>query len=115
MVRVTLKINDAGRAREGSGRTLNMYRMEYHKKFAIPFGAIFFVMLAFPLGLSVRSHGQSVGFIFGLIIALIYWGLLVGGQTLSVKLGFNGVLMMWIPNLAVSLAGLTLIWRHWRQ
>ncbi len=104
-----------GKERDGSGRTLNMYRMEYHKKFAIPFGAFFFVMLAFPLGLSVKSNGQSVGFIFGLIIALLYWVLLVGGQTLSVKLGFNGVLMMWVPNTAVSIAGLALSWRHWRQ
>lgn len=106
---------DTGKDRDGSGRTLNMYRMEYHKKFAIPFGALFFVLLAFPLGLSVKSNGQSVGFIFGLIIALLYWVLLVGGQTLSVKLGFNGVLMMWVPNAVVSVAGLALSWRHWRR
>ncbi len=113
--RVEERKNKQENARDGQGRTLNMYRMEYHKKFAIPFGAFFFVMLAFPLGLSVKTNGQSVGFIFGLIIALLYWVLLVGGQTLSVKLGFNGVLMMWIPNVSVSVAGLALIWRHWRQ
>ncbi len=113
--RIGERTEKKGTEREGTGRTLNMYRMEFHKKFAIPFGAFFFIMLAFPLGLSVRSNGQSVGFIFGLIIALLYWVLLVGGQTLSVKLGFNGVLMMWIPNLSVLIAGLALVWRHWRQ
>ncbi len=107
------KGGDASRGK--TSRTLNMYRMEFHKKFTIPFGALFFVILAFPLGLSAKTNGQSVGFISGLIIAVLYWSLLVSGQTLSVKLGFNGALVMWLPNLLVFAAGTAMLWRHWRE
>jgi lipopolysaccharide export system permease protein len=106
------KGGDASRGK--TSRTLNMYRMEFHKKFTIPFGALFFVILAFPLA-SAKTNGQSVGFISGLIIAVLYWSLLVSGQTLSVKLGFNGALVMWLPNLLVFAAGTAMLWRHWRE
>ncbi len=87
-------------------RTMNMYLMEYHKKFSIPFGAFFFVLLSFPLGLSTRSNGQSVGFILGLLIAVFYWSMLIGGQTLGLRLGYNGPLMVWLPNIVIFIFAL---------
>ncbi len=99
------------REKETDSRTLNNYKMEYHKKFSIPLGAFFFVILAFPLGLSAKTNGQSVGFILGLIIAVLYWAMLIGGQTLSMRLGFNGVLMMWLPNIIISFLGLIFMGR----
>lgn len=92
---------DQAARRSKPSRTLNMYKLEYHKKFSIPFGAFFFVLIAFPLGLSAKTNGQSVGFMFGLIIAVVYWSLLVGGQTLSAKIGLNSTVMMWLPNAVV--------------
>ncbi len=92
-------------------RTINMYNMEYHKKFTIPFGAFFFVVLAFPLGLTAKANGQSVGFILGLIIAVLYWVMLIGGQTLSLRLNFNGILMVWIPNTVNCCLGLLFLGR----
>jgi Predicted permeases len=87
-------------------KSLNLYRMEFHKKFSIPFGAFFFVILAFPLGLTAKTNGPSVGFIFGLIIAVLYWAMLIGGQTLSIRLGMDGRLMMWLPNVLVLAVGI---------
>jgi lipopolysaccharide export system permease protein len=85
-------------------RTLRVYRIEYFKKFSIPFGALSFVFLAIPLGLFTRKSGQSVGFGIGLIIAVFYWALLVGGQTLGVRLGYSPFWVMWLPNIvAVSI------------
>lgn len=91
---------------EKQSRSFNLYLMEFHKKFSIPFGAFFFVILAFPLGLTAKTNGQSVGFIFGLIIAVLYWAMLIGGQTLSLRIGMNGALMMWFPNIVVSVFGI---------
>ncbi len=94
-------------AEENTGpQRLNMNRMEFHKKFSIPFGAFFFVLLAFPLALTAKHSGQSSGFVVGLFIAVLYWALLIGGQTLSVRLGFNGSIMMWIPNMVILLLAL---------
>jgi len=87
-------------------RNLRVYRLEYYKKFSIPFGALSFVFLATPLGLFARKSGQSMGFGLGLIIAVIYWALLIGGQTLGVRLGYSPFWAMWLPNAAAISLGL---------
>lgn len=97
--------------READAKGLNMYRMEYNKKFSIPLGAFFFVLLAFPLGLTAKSNGQSVGFILGLIIAVLYWTMLIGGQTFSIRLGLDGKLMMWLPNYVIGSLGIIFMGR----
>jgi len=96
-------------------RTLRVYKLEYYKKFSIPFGALSFVFLATPLGLFAKKSGQSVGFALGLIIAVLYWALLIGGQTLGVRLGYSPFWAMWLPNIIVIFFGLVLtIWRFKR-
>jgi lipopolysaccharide export system permease protein len=85
-------------------RNILIYRLEYYKKFSIPFGALSFVLLAVSLGLLAKKSGQTVGFIFGLLIAVIYWALLLGGQTMGIRLGYSPFWSMWFPNiLALSI------------
>jgi lipopolysaccharide export system permease protein len=85
-------------------RSLSIYRLEFYKKFSIPFGALSFVFLAVPLGLLAKKSGQTVGFIFGLIIAVVYWAMLLGGQTMGMRLGYSPFWSMWLPNiLAISI------------
>jgi lipopolysaccharide export system permease protein len=85
-------------------RSLLIYRLEFYKKFSIPFGALSFVFLAVPLGLLAKKSGQTVGFIFGLIIAVLYWAMLLGGQTMGIRLGYSPFWSMWLPNvLAISI------------
>ncbi len=103
-----LKKKEAG----GDPRETNLYRMEFNKKFSIPFGAFFFVVLAFPLGLFAKTNGQSVGFILGLIIAVLYWAMLIGGQTLSMRVGFDGAFMMWLPNAIILAFALVFLGRR---
>jgi lipopolysaccharide export system permease protein len=72
----------------------------------MPFGAFFFVFLAVPLGFLAKKSGQTVGFIFGLIISLIYWALLIGGQTMGIRLGYSPFWSMWLPNILAGSIGL---------
>ncbi|MDR0597389.1 MAG: LptF/LptG family permease, partial [Treponema sp.] len=87
-------------------RSLLIYRLEYYKKFSIPFGALSFVFLAVSLGLLAKKSGQTVGFIFGLLIAVIYWALLLGGQTMGQRLGYSPFWSMWLPNILALAVGL---------
>jgi lipopolysaccharide export system permease protein len=87
-------------------RSLLIYRLEYYKKFSIPFGALAFVFLAVPLGLLAKKSGQTAGFIFGLLIAVFYWALLFGGQTMGTRLGYSPFWAMWFPNVLALGAGL---------
>ena len=87
---------------------LSLYWLEFYKKFSIPFGAFSFIFLAVALGLMAKKNGQTVGFIFGLIISVIYWALLLGGQTLGIRLGTPPFWSMWMPNILALTAGFIL-------
>jgi len=90
-------------------RSLQVYRLELYKKYAIPFGALFFVFLAFPLGLGARRSGRAVGFGLGMLISVLYWALLLVGQTLGTRLEWSPFWSMWLPNVIVLVAGL-IVW-----
>ena len=83
-----------------------LHQLEYFKKFSLPSGAFFFVFLAVPLGLLAKKSGQTVGFIFGLIIAFLYWVFLVGGQTAGGRLGYSPFWCMWLPDILAGSIGL---------
>jgi len=96
-------------ARTLRDRSLEIYRLEYYKKFSIPAGALCFVFLAFPLGALARRSGKAVGFGIGLLVAVVYWGMLIGGQTLGLRAELPPFAAMWAPNLMVLAAGLPLL------
>lgn len=97
-------------------KIMNTYKLEFNKKFSIPFGSIFFAMLAFPLSLVFgRKDGQTLGLIFGIILSVLYWAATIIGQMFGIKGGYNGFWMMWTPNLVLGLLGVILYMRLRRK
>ncbi len=91
---------------------LNSYEVEYHKKFAIPFACIVFVLIGAPLAVRFPRGGMGMVIAISLSIFGIYYVGLIGGETLS----DNGLLApfwaMWAANilfLAASVWGLVRI------
>lgn len=88
---------------------LNIYELEYYKKFSMPFGSIFFALLAMPLAvLFGKRNGQTVGLIIGVLLAVAYWAMMIMGQTLGIRNGLNGFWTMWLPDILIGLAGIGL-------
>ncbi|MCR5762271.1 MAG: LptF/LptG family permease [Treponema sp.] len=93
-------------------KRLNQYKLEFNKKFSIPFGSIFFAMLAFPLALVFgKRDGLTLGLIFGILISVLYWAASILGQMFGVKSGWNGFVMMWTPNVVIGIVGIILYMR----
>lgn len=88
---------------------LNWYNLELQKKFSIPFGAMFFVFLAYALSRSLHLYNQGVGFVVGLIISVGYWAVLMFGQQLSIDKNINSTLTAWLPNVLLLGIGIFLI------
>ncbi len=86
-------------------RSLQLYLIEFYKKFSIPAGCIFFIIFAFPTALFTKRSGKVVGFGLGLLVSIFYWGMLVAGQTLGVRTSFSPFLSMWIPNFVILFLG----------
>jgi len=95
-------------------RSLQLYLIEFYKKFSIPAGCIFFIFFAFPTALFTKRSGKVVGFGLGLLVSIFYWGMLVAGQTLGVRTFFSPFLSMWIPNFVILFLGFVsfLVGRH---
>ena len=89
-------------------RTLTVQNIELYRKFSVPLGAFCFVFLAVSLGLMARKSGQTVGFIFGVLIAVLYWSMLFVGQTMGLRADAPPFISMWFPNILCLAAGVIL-------
>jgi len=109
----------AGERRTISGSTKNARKLdvEFHKKLSIPFSCLVFVLLGAPLGIRSRRGGIGIGAGIGILVFLIYYLFLVGGE----QLGDRGIVApaaaMWAPNVVFGSLGLLLTLataREWR-
>jgi lipopolysaccharide export system permease protein len=96
---------NAERGRSVGDLSLQSYRVEFHRKFSMPIGCLVFAFFAFPVGVRARRSGRTVGFGVGLFVAIVYWGLLVAGQTFGVRMSLSPAFSMWFPDAVVLLAG----------
>jgi lipopolysaccharide export system permease protein len=86
---------------------VNSYEVEYFKKFSLPFGSIFFALLAMHLAILFgKVNGQTIGLIIGVLLSVLYWAMMILGQTFGIRNGLNPFWTMWLPNILVGTAGL---------
>ncbi len=87
-------------------RTLQLYRIEFWKKIAIPMATFTFLILGFPIGLTAKHNGRAVGFGFGVLFSVVYWAMLLGAETLgSRNLQLSPAIIMFSPNILMVLVG----------
>lgn len=97
-------------------RTLQLYSIEFHKKFSIPFACMSFVVFAFPVALRTGKKGRAVGFGLGLMVSVAYWAMILGGQTIGMERpGISPFWAMWFPNLLLLALGTALHLRWIRR
>lgn len=93
-------------------KRLNIWLMEFHKKFSLPFGSIFFAVLAFSIAFLFGKHnGQTLGLFLGLVICVLYWAMQIMGQLFVQRVGLNSFLCIWIPNFIIGGVSLILLTR----
>lgn len=106
---------EINRMKESSGdsKRLNTWKMEYYKKFAIPFIVICFSVLAFAVAfLFGKNNGLTMGLLIGVIISVFYWAIQISGQLLVVHVQMNSFWCIWLPDIILGTAGLVLSLVH---
>ncbi|MBI1736114.1 MAG: LPS export ABC transporter permease LptG [Candidatus Rokubacteria bacterium] len=85
------------------------YEVEWHKRFALPVGALVFVLVGFPL--AVRSHrgGRSIALLGSLVILVGYYLVLTSLEGLALRERVPAWFAMWFPNLLFAAIGLLLL------
>jgi lipopolysaccharide export system permease protein len=79
--------------------------VEWHKKFALAFACVVFVLIGAPLGMRVRRGGIAVGFLSILFFAF-YYLCLQFGESFADRLLLPPWLAMWLANLLLGSWGL---------
>ncbi len=89
-------------------RTIRMYEAEIHKKYAIPFACMIFILVGCPLG--IMSRKGNFGFAAGmsLVFYVIYWGCLITGEDFADRGLLDPWLGMWLGNIIISFLGILL-------
>jgi lipopolysaccharide export system permease protein len=86
---------------------INQYQVEIHKKFAIPFACIIFVLIGAPLAVRFPRGGVGMVIAASLTIFGIYYISLIGGEKLADRGTIAPFWGPWAPNL---LFGATALW-----
>lgn len=88
---------------------INLYELEFNKKFSLPFASLFFAILALPLAFMFGKHnGQTIGMLIGIFICVIYWAMMILGQIFASRSGFSGFWSMWLPDIIAGGTGVLL-------
>jgi lipopolysaccharide export system permease protein len=96
-------------------KTINRYQVEYHKKYAIPFACIIFVLIGAPLAVRFPRGGAGMVIAISLTIFGIYYISLIGGESLGDDGLIEPFIGPWAPNFVfglLALWGLTRIGRE---
>jgi lipopolysaccharide export system permease protein len=110
--RTLAEINSLEARAQVMDRRANMHLVEYHKKFAISWAVVVFVLLGAPL--AVRFPRGGVGLVIAASVGIfaIYYAGLIGGESLGDEGTIPPWLGMWAPNilfLLIALLGLSRI------
>src|SRR5690606_14280855 len=85
---------------------INRFEVELHKKFAIPFACIVFVLIGGPLAARFPRGGVGMVIAFSLLIFSIYWVGLHGGEQLGDKGIVSPAWGMWVTNVVFLSLGI---------
>lgn len=91
------------------------YRVEIHKKYAIAFACIVFVLLGAPLAVRFPRGGVGMVITASVLIFAIFWMSLIGGETLADRGYVSPAIAMWLPNILLLPIGLIMVSRMSRQ
>jgi hypothetical protein len=90
---------------EAAQDEMNRYTVEYHKKYAIPFACIVFVLVGAPIAVRFPRGGAGMVIAISLTVFSIYYMSLIGGESL----GDRGIIRPWVgpwaPNLIFGMLG----------
>jgi lipopolysaccharide export system permease protein len=78
------------------------YEVEIHKKYAIPFACLLFVLIGCPLGIITRNGNFGISAAISLGFYIFYWACLIGGEKLADRGLISPFLSMWAGNFIIG-------------
>ncbi|HVZ83365.1 MAG TPA: LPS export ABC transporter permease LptG [Terracidiphilus sp.] len=87
------------------------YLLELHSRFSYPVACIVLMLVGVPLGVISRRGGKSSGFVFTLLLVIVYYVLSYTGIALGRQGKLPAFLAVWMANILFAAAGSFLLWQ----
>jgi len=98
-------------ARQASPEIARAYRIEFHRRLALPTACLVLVLIGIPLGLSAKKGGRGAGFVLTIVLVFIYYFLSIIGVAMARGGKLQPALGVWMANIIFAVVGGLLLWR----
>ncbi|UPA12449.1 LptF/LptG family permease [Borrelia venezuelensis] len=93
-------------------RSYALYCLEFYQKISLPLSVLFFIFLAFGMGMySNKKYSIILELVISILICVFYWVMFIGGKVYTVQYSPNPFLITVLPNVMLIFAGLVLFLR----
>jgi lipopolysaccharide export LptBFGC system permease protein LptF len=110
-----LEIDAAGPLSERDAKTLAAQRSsaktEIQKRFSFSLASLAFALIAVPLAITAHRKETSIGFLFSLVVAFVYFLFIIIADTVKERPEFRPELLVWLPNVLFIGLGLGMFYR----
>jgi lipopolysaccharide export system permease protein len=90
-------------------------KTETNKRFSFSLASFAFCLIAVPLAITAHRKETSIGFLFSLIVAFVYFFFIVMVDTVRGNPKFHPELLIWLPNVIFITMGAVLFHRMSRR
>lgn len=86
-------------------------KIELHKKIALAFSNLAFVLIGIPLAITTHRREKFVGFGLAIILFLVYWALMLGGIAFAIRSVIPPWVGVWSANIVLTVISIILFYR----
>ncbi len=87
------------------------FLLELHSRFSYPAACLVLMLVGVPLGVISRRGGKSSGFVFTLLLVVLYYVLSYTGIALGRQDKLPAFFAVWLANLLFAAVGVFLLWQ----
>lgn len=95
---------------ESRQKAVAKFQIEIYKKYSIPSASLAFVLIGAPLAIMARKGGMGIAISISILLFIIYWAFLIGGEDLADRGILSPFIAMWGANILLGTIGIYLIY-----
>ena len=110
-----LKEQPQGKQGKVDAGALSALRTEINKRYSFSLASLAFAIIGVPLGITAHRRETSVGFLFSIVVAFVYFFFIIIADSLKNNPHAHSDLLIWLPNVLFITLGTYLFVRLARR